>query len=810
TMAVQHPVAVASSNATAQLLNGWPAYEFGDGSTPAKGLLRGSGGEPRVRFYTRGSADAPNRYSVEFQDAFNEFQQDSLSVVDVDDVKAVGQETSASLPALGLANFDQASRMLKLALLKSVKGNFYVEFETSVRGFGLRPGDLITLTYAKEGLLRQPFRVLRLAPGLNYRTTTITAQIHDDGWYVQTAGNGAASNGRQPKFELGLPRPLGGSLVDTDGVPQFGVTETFEEGTDGSAQIRLTVEFTPPSKPASSRAGIPLLGFNALAQGTGGTLAGDQALYYGVTGVDGDGAESALSFIVRAVVPAGTNTNTVTLQSLSFGAGTQAFHVYRGPSPQELHRIASDVTVANSFVDTGATEGLIAPPDENYSHANFHWRWELQGPRVANIATAGSVGNTTLTMLSNEYRGQIVRIVSGKGAGQERRIASNSATSLALERDWAVVPDTTSKFAIAEPSWNFGAATATSPVTFVVPNREGQTVQISGRSANANDRECPFELCPLTAWQLLGAAGLALDSGVPPQPTFSMQTKGDGTIDLLGVSFPSFDNTRSVTSGTLVVRYWDELQSPSNRVLVNAIDGTQTALTVSASGVVAGSYLQIDEEVMRVLAVAAGGVVLNIARGSHGTAAVAHAAGAKAYLLEDRTEIVPFARNFFGSPASGSFNYTVYLPNARVATADLFVTNLRGDSPVDERNFTAATGLGLRTMNGGQINLQLEGFLSIEDDAVPPVVIENFMAMQDIFAVVADPPTEFPVEIRLRQDTDEICTLTIPINATASNVVEGFGLPPLRANSLLHLDIRSVGQTATSSPGADLTVTIRL
>lgn len=810
TLGVQHPVAAPSSNATQTLLGGWPAYEFGDGSTAAKGILRGAHREPKIRFWSRSSADAPNRFSVEFQDAFNEFQQDSLSLVEVDDVVASGQETSASLSALGLANFDQAARMLKLNLLRSVKGNFYVEFETSVRGFGLRPGDLITLTYAKEGLLRQPFRVLKISPGLNYRTAVITAQWHDDSWYVQTAGNGAESTGRQPKYEQGLPRPLGGWLLDSDGLPQFDVSESFEEQTDGSAQTRLTVKFTAPSKPSASRAGIPLLGFSALSQGTGGTLKGDQVLYYAVTGVDSDGVESGLSFIVRAVIPAGTNTNTVTLQSLSFAANTASFHVYRGPSPQELHRIANGVGVAASYTDTGAAEGLLAPPDENYSHANFHWRWELQGPQTATIATANTVGNTTLAMLVNEYRGQVVRITVGKGQGQERRIDSNSATTLVLERDWAVVPDSTSKFAVAEPSWNFGAASATSPVTFTIPNREGRTVQVSGRSANASDKECPFELCPVTRWQVLGASGLLLDGGVPPQPSFAMQTNGDGTVSLLGIGFPTFVNTRSVAAGTLILRYWDELQSPSTLTLAAAITGTQTTMTVNAAGVVAGAYLQVGEEIVRVDAVAVGGTLLSITRGSHGTTAVAHAAGDRVYTLQAHTEIVPFSRDFFGSPASGSFNYTVFLPNARVGGADLFVTNAWGDSPADQRHFTGTTDLGLRTLNGGQLNFQVEGYLAIEDDAVPPISIENYLSMQDIYAVVSEAPTEVPVVLRLRQDNDDICRLTIPVNATISNVVDGFGLAPLRAGSLLRLDILSVGQTATSTPGADLTVTIRL
>ena len=34
---------------------------------------------------SRSMANTPNQYTVEFQDEFNEYQQDSLSLVDIDD-----------------------------------------------------------------------------------------------------------------------------------------------------------------------------------------------------------------------------------------------------------------------------------------------------------------------------------------------------------------------------------------------------------------------------------------------------------------------------------------------------------------------------------------------------------------------------------------------------------------------------------------------------------------------------------------------------------------------------------------------------
>ncbi len=89
---------------------GWPSYEFGDGSNGFSGILRKPTGEPSVRVYSRSIADTPNCYAVEFQDALNGYQQDSYSLVDPDDVALSGQQVSATLTALGIAELRPGRR----------------------------------------------------------------------------------------------------------------------------------------------------------------------------------------------------------------------------------------------------------------------------------------------------------------------------------------------------------------------------------------------------------------------------------------------------------------------------------------------------------------------------------------------------------------------------------------------------------------------------------------------------------------------------------------------------------------------------
>jgi Putative phage tail protein len=183
TIAAQQPTLPDGGNSTGDLNGGWPAYEFSDSSAPFSGIVRNSNGASTVRLSSRSIAETSNRLSVEFQDASNEYQQDSFSVVDADDAALIGYEISSQSTALGIANYSQANRVLLRQLDKSTKGNQFVQFQTSFRALKVRPGDIIALTYLKEGFTRVPFRVVKLSPSMNYQVVTVLAQIHDDDWY---------------------------------------------------------------------------------------------------------------------------------------------------------------------------------------------------------------------------------------------------------------------------------------------------------------------------------------------------------------------------------------------------------------------------------------------------------------------------------------------------------------------------------------------------------------------------------------------------------------------------------------------------
>jgi Putative phage tail protein len=808
TLANQQPTQSASSNSTEELNGGWPAYEFGDNTF--SGIVRSANGTPSLTVTSQSIANTPNQYTIEFQDEFNDYQQDSLSLVDIDDFVLTGQQVTTTLTALGLPNFDQANRAAALQLYKSVDGNTYVQFETSVKGVGLKPGDIITLTYAREGFSRQPFRITKLSPGVNFITAVISAQIHDDAWYT-IVNSDAGSSGFQSPSEVGLPRPLVGSVLDSNGVEQFGISESSTESTDGSVTESLSVSFSVPAKPAASSAGIPLMGLNAQVSNSGGTLAGGQVLYYGISAVDANGAEGGLSFIATVNVPAGDNTNQVTLMSLSFSPAAVSFDVFRGPNPTQILRIASNTAIAGQFVDSGLTALLQGPPDPNYDHANFYWRLELQPPEQVSIYSATTVGNSTLNMTVNLYNGATARITQGAGAGQEQTIASNTATTLTLTTPWSIPPDTTSFFLIADSTWQFGASSNASPVSFVVPNRQGVTIHVSGLAANILDQECAYALSPLTRWTITGSTGTEVDSAVSGQPVFGLYSIGAGSVEVLGIAFSSLDNTLSISAGTLTLAYWDELNGPSTILLSAAMGASDVSLSVAtAVSASSGSLLQIDAEVMIVQQNLTNSTTIPVTRASHGTTAVAHTVPTGVYLLAEKIFILPFAQDFFGSPASGSYAFPITIPDVRIAAAELFMTNSRGNSSVAAESFTNTTDLGLRTLLGGQLTIQIEGPLAIQTDAAPPLVVDTSCSVRDVSAVVQDAPTGAPVTMQVTQNGNVYCELTIATGATVSNVVNGFALGPLQAQAIINLNITSVVQTANTQPGSDLTVTIRV
>ena len=348
---------------------------------------------------------------------------------------------------------------------------------------------------------------------------------------------------------------------------------------------------------------------------------------------------------------------------------------------------------------------------------------------------------------------------------------------------------------------------------FAVPNFSGEVVQITGRAANVNDVECDPLLAIVTRWQI-GGSGTAetAETAAPPTPIFGVGAgQRGGVVELSGVSFSDLTNTRSISSATLTLYYWDELQTLPAIALANDISPNDESLNLTSAGSALPKMLQIDAEVMQVAAVGQDGLQYQVTRGMDGSQAASHQAGTPVYQLLSKTVIAPFPPDFFGSGYSGGWSYPVLLPNARVATAELFVTNDRGKSPIASCCLTGVESNGLRTLSGGQVDLSVDGILAIESDAVPAASLSQSSSVKDIFAKVEQPPVGSPLSCVVKVNGEAIPVLTIegePISNTI-DITSDPGVCGLKilAGQPITLDITAVGSTY---PGKRLTATIRL
>ena len=819
TIAQQQASLPDGSNSTDQLAGGWPAYEFSDGSGPFSGIARNTNGSSSVTLSSRSIAETSNRLSVEFQDESNEYQQDSLSLVDSNDSALLGYEISSQSTALGIANFSQATRVLLRQLDKAIKGNLFIQFVTSFRALKIRPGDIIAVTYAKEGFSRTPFRVAKLSPSTNYELVTVLAQIHNDDWYSDNPAV-LMNAGRQPGSVTGVPRPLIGLIPHDDSNSQleyfdFQVEEEIQAQSDGSATDTLSVSFSQPTKPTPNSPHLPLLSLAPKFSSGNGSLVSGANYYYAVTAVDTSGNEGALSFTVPVSVPEGMNTATI--QGLSFPNAAASFNVYRGTTPQELYRIAKNLPLPpdGKFTDSGVPPQSFGPPDASFDHANFYYRHERGGKFLTSTFSPTTIGCADMGAIGINYAGLVVRIIEGTGRNQERVISANDETTITVSPAWSIVPDATSIFVVAEGSWKFAAVTATSPARFEIPYQAGATIQISGRGANVNNQEGTADLCPLTRIPL-GAGNP--DAGITGIPQFTLSAPGGGEITVTNVGFTSLTNTSSVTSGTLQFLYWNELlASPFTLgAQVAAADGTiqlsQAAGSISGTPILSGDTLQVGSELMTVIAAPSDGTTYQVGRGSYKSTVGTHDSGDTVLHLQTSVLVLPFGTGFFESRASQNYVHTASFPDLRICAAEFYVTNSFGDSLTNQVSYISGPEAGLRTLSGGQFSMQVSGYLATQQNAAPPLLVEQSHAVRDLRAAMTQAASGYDITVDLLQNGTIYTSCKISSGSNVSAVVDGVSLPALQEAATLTMNVSMTpaqGFAGTPTPGRDLTLTIR-
>jgi hypothetical protein len=456
----------------------------------------------------------------------------------------------------------------------------------------------------------------------------------------------------------------------------------------------------------------------------------------------------------------------------------------------------------------------IGPPDASFDHANFYYRYEYAGPFETTASSTTTIACADMGATLGAYAGFSARIISGTGRGQERSISANDQTTLTIAPPWSTVPDLTSLFAIVEPTWIFAAVSNTSPARFEIPFAQREVIQISGRSANVNNQEASVDLCPITRCALGGGNP---DFGVPGVPDFVLTAIGSGNLTLSQIGFADSSNISSVTSGTLELYQWNELNTPSPYSLAAPVDAISPIISLNeAAEAYVGQAIQIDSEVVTILGVNVAENVYTVLRGALGSVPAAHLMGDLVLHLDNVAVIVPFAPDFFQNRSSANYIHTVALPDVRIVIAQFLVNNSFGPSQSLQQSFAALNpDVTLRTLSGGQFSIQVNGYLATQQNAAPPLIVEASHAIRDMRATVNQAAIGYDIVVQVLQDGVAYGdSLTISSGTlTSASIVEGANLPPLVGGSVLTINIalnNVSGSVAVLSPGRDLTVTIRL
>jgi hypothetical protein len=220
--------------------------------------------------------------------------------------------------------------------------------------------------------------------------------------------------------------------------------------------------------------------------------------------------------------------------------------------------------------------------------------------------------------------------------------------------------------------------------------------------------------------------------------------------------------------------------------------------------------LQFGEEIAEVTAVNQAENEATVTRGLYGSVPAAHPANVAVYLLNRQEQLLSFVPGYFRSAAAVGYRHVFRAPNLRLAAADLVLYNRIGASQRGEALLTGSTDQGLRTLSGGQILLNVHGYLAIEANAGNSIVLERQTVVRDLFAFVQEAPAGGVIELLLKLNGQPYRELVIEGGNFTSVSFSGFNSMPLPAGAVLSLDILNVPSSAAGVPGRDLTVCIQI
>lgn len=384
---------VESVTAAGDESEGYVAYNFDQSN-----IVKQQGGKSTLVISQRSLQDSPNKTSLSFLNRENSYSTDSVTVVDVEDVNRVGQETAGSMPVVGVQTFDHARRILNNWLAENYRGNpradylgsaigdtggtLVFTFETSVKALHLMVGQICMVSDAQSGISNQLIRILRIKPSVNFETCQLVAVWHNDNWYQDTFGQTEQPiYGPAQGFSARAPyswRP--GYEVPIEGDAYYGVTDcsfqvfpvySLAADNTGIANLAITGKVPVNAFPSLlKKPRVELIGF----PDTGGNFPGGTAYFAAVAEKDGTSTTAGLGATSETVVIKLMDSDSaLTFVVQAWPGRPLGFAVFAGHDPlamsfqDEFEGTTGVVKLTNIF-----QEGSWEPPDEAFH--NFRWR----------------------------------------------------------------------------------------------------------------------------------------------------------------------------------------------------------------------------------------------------------------------------------------------------------------------------------------------------------------------------------------------------------------------------------------------------
>jgi hypothetical protein len=444
-------------------------------------------GVPKIKGpYAVPSAQAPNVISFPFQDSANTYADDSISVSDADDIARAGghllggSQNPAGYSVLGIQSFDQGIRCCNVILAEGLRGNwagdtrgtFLWDVETTHRLEHIKVGQIVLFRYQAQQL--QPPVQIQSPPGTpvtgilarveairattDYERMTLTLRWHEDGWYTDAYGQHAAPLYSDPGKYLPIRppypwMPFGEQPLAADALFKFSdfsfrVAQSYPPAANEGAIASLTIGGCAPVNQFSPTIHPPLLAQQGTTANSGGTIPGNQRIYFAISVQDSNALWSAISKFGLVDIPPGTNTNTVTTPAITWQGGEAAYTLFAGNSDQTLSEQATGASFPSTFTLTSLNVATYGPPDQVFSGMLVRVKRDIHagvwGDAVSAVTANHLKFNAAWTV--NQWAGRAISLVANDVSSDANvplasfLVSANTADTLTVTPDPLSVP----------------------------------------------------------------------------------------------------------------------------------------------------------------------------------------------------------------------------------------------------------------------------------------------------------------------------------------------------------------------------------